>query len=84
MSVQITSMSSRGQIVIPQNLRNKMKIQEGEKFVIIGDKDMILLKKLEMPSFEGMDTLIEKTREFVKNKKITEKDVKKAIKNTRK
>lgn len=61
-----------------------MKIQEGEKFVIIGDKDMILLKKLEMPSFEGMDTLIEKTREFVKNKKITEKDVKKAIKNTRK
>ncbi|MEK6872246.1 MAG: AbrB/MazE/SpoVT family DNA-binding domain-containing protein [Nanoarchaeota archaeon] len=83
-NVEITSVSSRGQIVIPQSLRNRMKIREGEKFIIIGEDNTIVLKKLEIPSFSGIDILLKKTRDFAKKKGLKESDVEEAIKNTRK
>ena len=83
-NIEITSISSRGQVVIPQNLREKLKIREGEKFVVIGEGNTIILKKLEMPSFDGFDKLLRKTREFAKNKGLKEKDIEEAINATRK
>ena len=83
-NIKITSISSRGQVVIPQGLRNKMRIQEGEKFVIIGENNTIILKKLEMSSFGGIDKLLKKTRDFVKKKRIKESNLEEAIKKTRK
>lgn len=83
-NIEITSVSSRGQVVIPQSLREKLKIHEGEKFVIIGEDDTIVLKKLEMPSFSGIDKLLKKTREFAKKKGLKEADVEEAVKEARK
>lgn len=41
--IDITKMSSKGQIVIPQNMRKGYK--EGERFIIIKNKDQLILKK---------------------------------------
>ena len=82
-NIEITSVSSRGQIVIPQGLRNRMGIHEGEKFVVIGEDSTIVLKKLEMPSFSGIDKLLKKTKDFAKKKGIKASDVDEAIKQTR-
>ena len=41
--IDITKMSSKGQVVIPQELREG--IAEGDKLVIIRNKDQIILKK---------------------------------------
>ncbi|MBI5065803.1 AbrB/MazE/SpoVT family DNA-binding domain-containing protein [Candidatus Woesearchaeota archaeon] len=81
--MEITSLSSRGQVVIPQDIRERMHLQEGEKFVVIGEEDTILLKKLEQPSFKSFDKLLKKTREFAKKKEITQKDVEEAIHRVR-
>ena len=83
-NVEITSVSSRGQVVIPQSLRDRMKIHTGEKFVVIGEDNTIVLKKLEMPSFNGIDKLLKKTRDFAKERGIKESDVERAIKHARK
>ena len=83
-NIEITCVSSRGQIVIPQSLRVRMKIQTGEKFIVIGEDDMIVLKKLGMPSFSGIDKLLKKTRDFAKKKGIKESDIEEAVKQTRK
>ena len=83
-NIEITSISSRGQVVIPQSLRDKLKIHEGEKFVVIGEDNTIVLKKLEMPSFSGIDKLLKKTKEFAKKKGLKETDVEEAIRETRK
>ena len=82
-NIEITSMSSRGQVVIPQGLRKRLNIHEGEKFVIIGEGDTIVLKKVEMPSFNGFEKLLKKTREFAKKKSLKETDVEEAIKEAR-
>lgn len=81
--IEITSLSSRGQIVIPQGVRDKLNLHEGEKFIVIGEDDTIVLKKLEVPSFKGFENLLKKTREFAKDKKIKSEDVESAVKRVR-
>ena len=69
--LEITSMSSRGQIVIPLNIREQLKLKEGEKFVVVGEDDTVILKKVTMPSFKNFDKLLQKTQQFAKDKGIT-------------
>jgi AbrB family looped-hinge helix DNA binding protein len=83
-SIDITSVSSRGQVVIPQRLRNRMNIRTGERFAVIGEDNTIILKKLEMPSFQGIDKLLASTRDFVQKSGIKPSDVEGAIKRARK
>ena len=45
LSISITKMSSKGQIVIPQEMRKGM--HEGDRFVIIRNDNQIILKKAE-------------------------------------
>jgi len=81
--LEITSMSSRGQIVIPLDIREHLGLREGEKFVVVGEDDMVILKKIAMPSFKNFDKLIQKTQQFAKDKGITPADVVKAIKRVK-
>ena len=59
MEVEITKMSSRGQIVIPQDIREEFKIKEGSAFAVFGGNDTILLRKLKQPSKEEMINKLE-------------------------
>ncbi|MFH1211445.1 MAG: AbrB/MazE/SpoVT family DNA-binding domain-containing protein, partial [Candidatus Woesearchaeota archaeon] len=82
--MEITSMSTRGQVVIPLGIRESLGIKEGEKFIVLGEEDTIILKKIEAPSFKNFENLLKKTREFSKNKSIKQSDVKQAVKSVRK
>lgn len=84
MTIEITSMSSRGQIVIPMNLREMMGLKEGEKFAVTGREDTIILKKIQLPSFDNFDSLMKQTQEFAKKKKLKQNDVAQAVQRTRK
>lgn len=77
--MEITKMSSRGQVVIPLDIRERLNLYEGEKFVVVGENDTIVLKKLELPSFKGFDKLLKKTRNLVEKKGLKSSDVEKAI-----
>lgn len=82
--IDITSMSSRGQVVIPLNLRELMGLKDGEKFAITGKEDTIVLKKIQMPSFNNFDKLMQQTQEFAKKKGLKQKDLDEAVKRARK
>ena len=81
--LEITSMSSRGQVVIPLDVREQLGLKEGEKFVVVGGDDTVILKKVTMPSFKNFDRLLKKTQQFAKRKGITKADVESAIKRSR-
>ena len=44
---ELTKASSKGQIVIPTDIRKKLKIKEGSVFAISAKKNILVLKKLE-------------------------------------
>lgn len=50
MVFETVKMSSKGQIVIPQHIRQEIHAQEGSIFAVIGSKDSVILKKIETPS----------------------------------
>ncbi len=43
--ISLTKISSKGQVVIPQEMRDKLK--EGDKLVVIKNDGQIILKKME-------------------------------------
>ncbi len=58
--VEITKMSSKGQVVIPREIRDILKVEEGSIFAVIGNKDSIVLKKIETPSKNDLIKELEK------------------------
>ena len=79
MEVETTKMSSKGQIVIPQDLREELDIEEGTLFAVIGTKDTIILKKLETPSKESLikdlENMAKQGRKRLESKGIKEEDI---------
>lgn len=46
---EVTVISTRGQVVIPQEIRQKMKLKPKDRFIVFGKGDTIIMKKLELP-----------------------------------
>ena len=61
-----------------------MGLKEGEKFAVTGKEDTIILKKIQMPSFDNFDKLMQQTQEFAKKKEIKQKDLDSAVHRARK
>ena len=49
----------------------------------MGTDDTVILKKIETPSFKGFDKLLKKTRDFVKKKGLTPRDVDESVTRVR-
>ena len=54
MPAETIKMSSRGQIVIPQDIREELNASEGTIFSVVSSKDAIILKKISIPSKEEL------------------------------
>ncbi len=78
--VEVTSMSSRGQVVIPQALRESMHLDSGAKFVVVGEGDTIMLKKIGIPQFEGFGKLLKATQKWAQKKGVSQEDIAEARK----
>jgi len=82
--VKLTRLSSKGQIVIPKELRDIMHLEDGEIFAMYGEDDTIVLKRIELPSDSEFKRLLEWGEKFAEDKGITKKDVERAISEYRK
>ncbi len=54
MIIETVKMSSKGQIVIPQGMREELNAGEGTIFAIAKTESTVVLKKLETPSKEQL------------------------------
>jgi AbrB family looped-hinge helix DNA binding protein len=57
-----TRLSSKGQIVIPENIREQMGLKPGMEFVAVADKDVLVLKLLTPPDLGRFSRLIHRAR----------------------
>ena len=44
----VTVMSTRGQVVIPLDLRKKLHLKPKDRFIVYGEEDIVVMKKLEI------------------------------------
>lgn len=54
MGVETIKMSSKGQIVIPQTIRDALSAIEGTLFAVVHSGEAIILKKISTPSQEEL------------------------------
>ena len=78
-SISTTKMSSKGQVVIPENIRKQLNLREGAQFVVLGENDVVILKNITPPSIDEFDNLIAKARKKAKKAGIKKSDIKDAI-----
>ena len=78
-----TKMSSKGQVVIPENIRKRLKLKTGSQFVVVGEKDVVILKAISQPSMEEFDTLIAEARRQGKQAGLKRSDIAAAIAKVR-
>jgi len=85
LAVELTRLSERGQIVIPTELRRSMNLREGERFIIMGVGDTIVLRKIELSQEKiRLKKLIRESREKARRSGFSEEEVTKLIRETRK
>jgi AbrB family looped-hinge helix DNA binding protein len=74
-----TKMSSKGQVVIPDEIRRRLGLKEGSQFVVVGEKDTVILKTISPPSMQEFDQLIAKARRQARKTALKRSDVRDAV-----
>jgi AbrB family looped-hinge helix DNA binding protein len=78
-----TKLSSKGQVVIPEEVRNDLGLTEGDQFVVIGQGDAVILKVITPPKLEEFQKLLTKARAEAGKAGIKRADLKSAIAKVR-
>jgi len=78
-----TKLSSRGQVVIPEEIRSRLGLEAGVQFVVVGEGDVVVLKALKPPKLRDFKTLLTKARKSAEDAGLTPADVDRAIREVR-
>ena len=81
--VATTKMSSKGQVVIPEDIRKKLHLKPGAQFVVVADKDVVILKNISAPTLQEFDELIATARKTAKQAGLKKTDIENAIAKVR-
>jgi AbrB family looped-hinge helix DNA binding protein len=79
-----TRMSSKGQIVIPEDIRKRLGLKPGAQFVVVGQNDVVILKTITKPSMNEFDQLISEARKQARKAGMKKTDINAAIQKVRK
>ena len=78
-----TRMSSRGQVVIPEDIRNRLGLEAGVQFVVVGEDDVVIFKTIQKPSMSEFDSLVRRARGQARTAGMKKSDITKAVSSVR-
>jgi AbrB family looped-hinge helix DNA binding protein len=81
--VEFTSVSSRGQVVIPNDIRKQMGLEEGTKLMVFSDGVNLLMKPILPPSAASFKKLIRDSHRYAKEAGLKKSDVEESIQKVR-
>ncbi len=82
-TVATTKLSSKGQVVIPEAIREALGLEAGDQFIVVGDDEAIVLKRITAPSPAELRSLLAKIRAEARRVGLKRSDVHKAVKEVR-
>ena len=83
MNTQILTVSSKGQISLPVNIRKLLSINTGDKLVAYTSGDVIMLKTLKLPSAKEFEASLDEAQKWAMSVGYNESDVNDIVKSTR-
>ncbi len=78
-TLSTTRMSSKGQVVIPEEIRRELKLKPGSQFVVVGDKGVVVINGITSPSMEEFEDLISEARKRARTAGLRSIDIRTAI-----
>jgi AbrB family looped-hinge helix DNA binding protein len=78
-----TKLSSRGQVVIPEEIRKRLGLEAGAQFVVVGEGDVVILKVIAPPSRAAFRDLVSQARRQGRKAGMKRSDVAAAVKRVR-
>jgi len=81
--VATTRMSSKGQVVIPEEVRSRLGLKEGVQFVVVGERDTVVLKVIPTLAMDEFDALRAKARKQARRLRLKPSDIGAAIARVR-
>jgi AbrB family looped-hinge helix DNA binding protein len=82
-NIDFTRLSSKGQIVVPRRIRERLRLADGEIFLIFGTDDTLILKRVQKPTTAEFKKLLILGQKLAKERGIKPKDLTKAIADVR-
>jgi len=82
-SLATTKLSSKGQVVIPEEIRLRLGLKEGTQFVVVGDRDVVILKTIAPPAMAEFDDLVRTVRGATQEAGMKPADVRRAVAKVR-
>lgn len=73
----VARVSTKGQIVIPQDVREKVGVKPGDAFAVEGRGDTIVLTRVFLPRPEDLEDIFAMTQRRAKILKLRKRDVQK-------
>ena len=83
MQIEVASVSTKGQVVIPGSIRKSLGITSGSKLVVMTDGENVLMKPIHPPRIESFEALLEESRKSAADAGLTPGDVQEAIQEVR-
>ena len=82
-ALSTTKLSSRGQVVIPESIREQLGLKPGDQFIVVGQGDVVMLKVITPPSIDEYDELKKTLRAQARQAGLKKSEIKDAIKKVR-
>lgn len=82
--IATTKMSSKGQVVIPEGIRKRLGLESGSQFVVVGERDTVILKTISPPKMEEFNELVRDARKQARRAGLKRSDVRAAVAKVRK
>lgn len=81
--MDVTSLSSKGQVVIPGRVRSRLGLRTGDKLMVVTDGDNVLLRRLAAPRLAVFQELVKESQALAQEQGIRPTAVRTALRKVR-
>lgn len=82
-SLSTTQLSSKGQVVIPEEIRTRLGLRPGSRFVVVAERGVVIFKTIDAPDLGEFDALVATARRRARKAGLRKADVAAAVRRAR-
>ncbi len=82
-AIATTQLSSKGQVVIPEEIRKRLGLRPGSRFVVVAERGVVIFKTITTPNLAEFDGLVATARRQARKAGLRKGGIKAAVRRVR-